>query len=84
MGPAEPGATVSVLLPRELLRISPGFYLALGDAAFAGDSAIVRFYWNVRSEGASALVAMLTTALNQQGLGFQLKVLNDPGRVFAL
>lgn len=80
VGPAEPGATVSVLLPKELLRLSPGFYMALGDAAFGGDpAAIVRFYWNLRSEGASALVALLTTALNQQMLGFRLKVLNDPG-----
>ncbi len=79
-GPAEPGATVSVLLPKELLRLSPGFYMALGDAALGSDSAaIVRFYWNVRSEGATALVAMLTTALNQEALGFRLKVLNDPG-----
>lgn len=78
--PAEPGATVSVLLPKELLRLSPGFYLALGDAAFDSDSTtIVRFYWNLRSEGATALVAMLTTALNQEALGFRLKVLNDPG-----
>jgi HopA1 effector protein family len=79
-GPAEPGAAVSVLLPKELLRLSPGFYLALGDAALDSEATtIVRFYWNLRREGATALVAMLTTALNEEALGFRLKVINDPG-----
>jgi hypothetical protein len=78
-GPAEPGAAVSVLLPKELLRLSPGFYLALGDAGLDPDGAtIVRLYWNLRSDGATALVSMLTAALNRNALRFRLKVINDP------
>ncbi|MGZ6604202.1 MAG: T3SS effector HopA1 family protein [Solirubrobacteraceae bacterium] len=77
-----PGASVSVLMPKELLRLSPGFYMALGDAEFPidGSSPIVRFYWNLRSRGAPALLDVLTRALNAERLGFRLKVVSDPGR----
>jgi class II lanthipeptide synthase len=78
-GSAEPGAAVSVLLPKELFRLSPGFYMALGDAALDSEATtIVRFYWNLRREGAAVLMAMLTAAFNQEALGFRLKVLNHP------
>jgi hypothetical protein len=79
VGPAEPGAEVTVLLPKELLRLSPGFYMALGNAGLDPDgAAIVRLYWNLRSEGATTLVSLLTAALNQDALRFRLKVVNDP------
>jgi hypothetical protein len=79
-GPAEPGAAVSLLLPKELLRLSPGFYMALGDVGIDIDGAtIVRLYWNLRSDGATILLSILTAALNCDGLRFRLKVVNDPG-----
>jgi HopA1 effector protein family len=77
-----PGATVSVLMPKELLRLSPGFYMALGDAELAldGSSPLVRFYWNLRSDAAAPLLAALTARFNDEGLPFRLKVVNDPAR----
>lgn len=80
--PIGPGTSVSVLMPKELLRLSPGFYMALGDAEFPidGSAPIVRFYWNLRSRGAPALLDALTRALNAEKLAFRLKVVSDPAR----
>ncbi|MEA2438403.1 MAG: hypothetical protein QOF65_2959 [Thermoleophilaceae bacterium] len=77
-----PGAAVGVLMPKELLRLSPGFYMALGDAEFPvdGSAPVVRFYWNLRSDGAVVLIGELTRRLNAQGLAFRLKVVSEPGR----
>jgi len=76
-----PGAAVGVLMPKELMRLSPGFYMALGDAEFPADASapLVRLYWSLRSEGAAVLVGLLTGALNRAGLAFRLKVISDPG-----
>jgi hypothetical protein len=77
-----PGAQVGVRMPKELRRLSPGFYMALGDAEFSPDASqaagIVRCYWSLHSEGAAALVERLTGALNEAGLAFRLKVIADP------
>ena len=69
-------------MPKELLRLSPGFYMALGNAEFPVDGSVpvLRFYWNLRSEGAAALINALTTRLNGRALPFRLKVVNEPGR----
>lgn len=77
-----PGAAVGVLMPKELLRLSPGFYMALGDAEFPvdGSAPVLRFYWNLRSDGAVALIGHLTRRLNAEGLAFRLKVVSDPER----
>jgi hypothetical protein len=76
------GAHVGVRMPKELLRLSPGFYMALGDAEFPADGSapLVRFYWNLRSDGAVPLVAQLTRRMNAEGLAFRLKVVSDPLR----
>ncbi len=78
----QPGTQVGVRMPKELRRLSPGFYMALGDAEFPSDASaaagIVRCYWSLRSEGAAALVEQLTGALNEAGLAFRLKVIADP------
>ena len=76
--PVRPGAEVSVRLPKELPRLSPGFWFAVSDAP-AGDFA-VRVYWNVTCAGAPALVATLTTWLNGEGVPFRLKVADHPFR----
>jgi HopA1 effector protein family len=77
-----PGSRVGILMPKELLRLSPGFYMALGNAEFPLDGSvpILRFYWNLRSEGAAWLIRALTTGLNDRRLAFRLKVVNEPGR----
>ena len=81
-GELAPGSAVMVKMPKELLKLSPGFYMALGDQALPseGSEALVRFYWNLRSEGARRLVGALTDACNRVGLAFRLKVVNDPLR----
>jgi HopA1 effector protein family len=81
-GGVSPGAPVGVLMPKELLRLAPGFYMALGDAEFPVDASepIVRLYWNLRSEGAVPLVGLLTQRMNAEGLPFRLKVLSDPAQ----
>jgi class II lanthipeptide synthase len=73
-----PGAEVSVLLPPELLRLSPGFYMALGDEELSVEEPIVRHYWHLRSSGAAALVAAVTGAFNEERIPFRFKVLVDP------
>ncbi len=82
MSELTPGAAVVVRMPKELLRLSPGFYMALGDAEFPVDDsvALLRLYWNVRSEGAAALMAALSTRLNQSGVPFRFKVVSEPKR----
>jgi hypothetical protein len=79
-GKPEPGMGVGVLMPKELFRLSPGFYMALGNAEFpvGGPESIIRLYWNLRSEGAVTLVRLLTRALNEARLAFRLKVVSEP------
>jgi hypothetical protein len=77
-GAAEPGAEVSVRMPRELLRLSPGFYMALGDEDLGGEETVVRHYWHLSAAGGVALVAAGTRLLNEAGVPFRLKVLIDP------
>jgi hypothetical protein len=73
-----PGSEVSVTLPPELLRLSPGFYMALGDEELHVTEPIVRHYWHLSSSGGTALVAAATRAFNGERLPFRLKVLSDP------
>jgi hypothetical protein len=76
----EPGDQCHVRFPKEFLKMSPGFYLALGNEGLTLDPAtpIVRFYWNLRSGGAPRLVGAATRALNRERVPFRLKVSNDP------
>jgi hypothetical protein len=80
--PPEAGDAVLVRLPKELLKLSPGFYMALGDEGLPRreDEPVVRFYWNLRSDTAPELARELTGRLNQACLPFRLKVVNDPRR----
>jgi hypothetical protein len=76
---ASVASTVSVRMPKELLRLSPGFYMGLGDAELAFDEStpLVRLYWNLRASAAPTLVAKLTSTLNRQRIAFRLKVVSD-------
>lgn len=78
-GPVVPGGEVSVRMPPELLRLSPGFYMALGDEDLHEDEPVVRHYWHLSPRGGEALVAAGTRFFNEAGLRFRLKVLIDPG-----
>lgn len=65
--PLSPGAMVSVYFARESRAMQPGFYFVFGEtpADVFDDFSLVRFYWNVTSEGGAALVESLSTALNR-------------------
>jgi hypothetical protein len=73
-----PGTEVSIRMPPELLRLSPGFYVALGNQDLGGEEPLVRHYWHLDSGGGEKLVAAGTRLFNAAGLPFRLKVLIDP------
>jgi hypothetical protein len=68
-----------VRLPKELLAVTPGTYVALGDAP-GPDGARARLSWHIAPAGAVTLVARATYALNGAGLPFRLEALDDPAR----
>ena len=74
------GTPLRVRFPKELLNISPGFYMALGDQRLpdGDDQVVIRLYWNLTPQAAAPFVEQATRVLNQAGLAFRLKVLRDP------
>jgi hypothetical protein len=81
-GAIVPGAQVRVRLPKELLNLFPGFYMALGNEGLdlQATEPLIRFYWNVSNEGAPRLVRALTERLNSGRLPYRLKVVSNPER----
>jgi hypothetical protein len=80
---AGPGDEVSIRLPNALPHRSPGFYLALGDAAFPETRAgnpLLRIYWNLTPEGAPLALRVVTSTLNEALIPFQFKVVDAPAR----
>jgi hypothetical protein len=79
-GPVEEGAAISIFRPRESTTMHPGFYYVFGEALGddQDDKELLRFYWNVKAEGATQLVNLLTGTLNRFQLSFRLKILNNP------
>lgn len=80
---AEPvgGTPARVRMPKELLKLSPGFYMALGDVCLAGDrsqGAMLRLYWHLAPEAAAGFIGLATRACNEAGLAFRLKVARQP------
>lgn len=76
----EPDATdrAALVMPAELRKASPGFYMALGEQSLGGRAdALVRLYWHLTSAAAPRLLDLLTSTLNKAGLAFQLKVVED-------
>jgi hypothetical protein len=72
----EAGGEAKVRFPRELRRISPGFYTALGNEPLPEDTGLLRVYWNLRPEGAIPFVRHATRAFNDLALPFRLKVVD--------
>src|SRR5262249_47974862 len=73
-----PGAATAVRLPHEMLGLSPGFYVALGDEGHEPGEPLIRLYWNLFRDAAAPFVGAATAMLNDAGVPFRLKVLNDP------
>lgn len=74
-----PGMNLSVFFARETSTMQPGFYFAFGEAQ-AGEVdnfSLARLYWNVRAEGAAALMRSVTRGLNRFQVPFRLKSLTN-------
>jgi HopA1 effector protein family len=78
----EVGVPVSIRLPNELLKRSPGYYFALGNEETEprGTDPVIRLYWNLVANAAPQLIMSATTRLNAAHIPFRLKVINDPQR----
>ncbi len=76
----EVGERVTIALPAELMGISPGYYVATGEAGDGGDvgAEAVRVYFNITTVGAAELVAVVTETLNRRAIPFRMKILDDP------
>lgn len=74
------GAKVRLRSPKESLGVSPGFYMAFGDAALSPsvEGGLARLYFNLSPDGAVLLMGGISAELNGAGLPFRLKVLNNP------
>ena len=77
-GPGAPpraGMALSVFVPRESRTLQPTFYFAFGEASAdqEGSQRLLRFYWNVRGDGAPPIMRALTGALNRFQVPFRLK-----------
>ena len=72
-----PAAWVRAFLAKEDLRSQPGFYIAQPERTltYEDHQFLVRFYWNVHSEGAPDLLAEITGRFNRLRVPFQFKTL---------
>ncbi|OGU10789.1 MAG: hypothetical protein A2W29_02150 [Gemmatimonadetes bacterium RBG_16_66_8] len=70
-----PEVPILARVERESWTMQPGYYFAFGEEL--GDSeeehGAVRVYWNVRSEGATALLGAITSSLNRFQIPFRFK-----------
>ncbi|HEX8353232.1 MAG TPA: T3SS effector HopA1 family protein [Pyrinomonadaceae bacterium] len=74
-----PGMNLSVFFMRQTTTMQPGFYFAFGETQpeeFDSFS-LVRFYWNLRPEGAAALLRSVTRGLNRFQVPFRIKCLTN-------
>jgi hypothetical protein len=77
---AVPGDAVTLLLRGGFTRASPGFFLAASPRPMvlgSGDK-VVRWYFNIRHDGAAALLDAVRRHAVSDDLPFQVKVLSNP------
>jgi hypothetical protein len=76
-GPPMPGLPVAMLLSHESLLLQPGFYFALGTASSRELALydLVRFYFNLRAEGAESFLGELSKRLNHYQVPYRFKCL---------
>jgi hypothetical protein len=75
-----PGEFVRIRIHKELVNVSPGYYLAISnrDDLQEDSQPRLRIYWNLKADGAAHLIRIFTRELNEEKRFFHLKVLNDP------
>lgn len=71
---------VSILFPKHLPYMSPGYYMAISNAGMPGvdNNPIVRIYVNVKPGTAPALLRSMTSFVCSRGLRAIIKILNHP------
>jgi hypothetical protein len=76
----QPGTPIAVFFPRESRNRQAGFYFVFGEALADqhDEFPMVRYYWNIKAEGAVPLVQTLSAALNKYQVPFHFKILNHP------
>jgi hypothetical protein len=68
------GDMVSYYAVRESTAIQPGLYFAFGETVMGSDHLdVIRFYWNLESDGALHLMRSVTRVLNRFQVPFQFK-----------
>lgn len=67
---------VNIKKDRESRTIQPVFYHVFSDEIFPQEVDLARIYWNVKPQGISKLVTLLTSTLNNYKIPFQFKCLN--------
>jgi hypothetical protein len=74
------GDSIAVFLPREARNAQSGFYYVFGEthAAVGDELPTVRYYWNLKREGAAPLVQSLTSSLNRFQVPFRFKIVSHP------
>jgi HopA1 effector protein family len=78
-GTVKVGQKAHIKIGKEFRELSPGFYMANGNARSEDSSGIVvRVYWNITAAGAVPLMKNLTTELNAINLPFRFKILKNP------
>ncbi|WP_430411627.1 T3SS effector HopA1 family protein [Kordia sp.] len=69
---------VNIIRQKENRNIQPVFYHVFSNEIFPQEVELGRIYWNVTPEGATTLINLLTTTLNDYKIPFQFKCLNHP------
>jgi hypothetical protein len=79
----QPGTAIAAYFPRESRTMQPGFYFVFGETPSEqqDDYYVVRYYWNVKHEGAAPLVRLLSHALNRYQVPFRFKIVSHPALV---
>lgn len=70
-----PGSAVRIFVPRESRTMQPGYYFAFGETLpdYNDEYSVVRFYWNIVSEGATELLQLVSRELNRWQVPFRFK-----------
>jgi hypothetical protein len=74
------GTIINLWRRREAINVQPGFYFAYGEAPNDAwdDHTLLRFYFNIKGQGAPRLLQEISSALNAYEVPFQFKTLNEP------